>query len=110
MSDGERYKNQCLQSTVKHGGGSLMVWGCFSSAGPGDLIQINGILTGGRYKQLLVHHAIPSGHRLIGPRFTFQQDNDPNHTFNLVKTYLLKKEEDDLEKSWTGVPRAQPLI
>ena len=27
---GERYNNECLQATVKHGGGSLQDWGCIS--------------------------------------------------------------------------------
>ncbi|MGH0177175.1 UNVERIFIED_CONTAM: hypothetical protein FKN15_074213 [Acipenser sinensis] len=27
---GEAYKPQCLAPTVKCGGGSVMIWGCFS--------------------------------------------------------------------------------
>jgi hypothetical protein len=66
---GERYTNQCLQatvkhgggSTVKHGGGSLQVWECISANGVGDLVRINGLLNGEKYRQILIHHAIPSG-------------------------------------------------
>ncbi|GFV82307.1 transposable element Tc1 transposase [Trichonephila clavipes] len=32
-----------LRPTVKHGGGSVMVWGCMASNGVGDLIFIDGI-------------------------------------------------------------------
>lgn len=28
-----RYNYQCLQATVKHGAGSLQVWGCVSATG-----------------------------------------------------------------------------
>ena len=30
--------------TVKHGGGSIMLWECFSSAGTGKLVQIEGLM------------------------------------------------------------------
>ena len=35
---GEAYQPEC----IKHGGGSLQVWGCLSSSGVGDLIKIEG--------------------------------------------------------------------
>ena len=38
-----------------------------------------------KYRQILIHHTIPSGRQLIGPRFIFQDDNDPKHTANKVK-------------------------
>ena len=85
---GEELQEPCLQPTVKHGGGSIQVWGCISAGGVGDLVRIDGIMNAEKYRQILIHHAIPSGRRLIDPRFTFQQDNDPKHTANKVKRYL----------------------
>ena len=40
----------------------MRVWGCTAS-GVGDLIE--GITNADKYKQILIHHATPSGKRLI---------------------------------------------
>ena len=77
---GGELKVCCLQPTIKHGGGSIQVWGCISAEGVGDLVRVDGIMTAQRYKQILIHHAVPSGRRLIGENFIFQHDNDPKHT------------------------------
>ena len=34
---GEEYKDKCVMPTVKHGCGNVMVWGCMSDAGVGEL-------------------------------------------------------------------------
>lgn len=88
---GERMMNQCVVPKVKHGGGSVMVWGCFGNNKVGDLFKINGILRKEQYNSILIHHAVPSGLRLIGQNFIFQQDNDPKHTSKLCLNYLDQK-------------------
>ena len=30
--------------TVKHGGGSIMLWGCFAASGTGSLVRVHGIM------------------------------------------------------------------
>lgn len=84
----EKLRPECLAPTVKHGGGSVMVWGCFSYAGVGDLVQIEGIMRKEQYRNILEQNAAPSGRRLIGDNFTFMQDNDPKHTALLCRNYL----------------------
>ena len=36
--------------TVKHGGGSIMLGGCFSVAGTGRLVRIKGKMNGAKYR------------------------------------------------------------
>lgn len=83
--------NACLKSTVKHGGGSIQVWGCFSYNGVGDLYRIKDTLTKQKYHSILERHAIPSGMKLCGHGFVLQQDNEPKHASHLCRNYLAKK-------------------
>ncbi len=39
--------------TVKHGGGSVMVWGCFAASGPGRLAIIDGTMNSALYQKIL---------------------------------------------------------
>ena len=66
--------------TMKHGGGGVMVWGCFTGDTVGDLFKVEGTLSQHGYHRTPQRHAIPSGLRLVGQSVIFQQDNDPKHT------------------------------
>ena len=39
--------------TVKHGGGSIMLWGCFAAGGTGALHKIDGIMWKRNYVDIL---------------------------------------------------------
>ena len=90
----ERYHKNCIVPTMKHGGGSVMIWGGMSSSGVVPLYRINGIMNKEKYHSMLVHQVIPGGLKLLGHGFTLQQDNDPKHTANVNKKYLEKKEKE----------------
>ncbi|KAG2466070.1 TC1A transposase, partial [Polypterus senegalus] len=75
--------------TVKHGGGSIMLWGCFSAVGTGRLVRIKGKMTAAMYRDILDEHLLQSALDLrLGRRFIFQQDNDPKHTAKISKEWL----------------------
>ncbi|CAM4721734.1 unnamed protein product [Leuciscus chuanchicus] len=76
-------------STVKHGGGSIMLWGCFSAAWTGRLVAIEGKMNVAKYRDILDEKLLQSALDLrLGRRFTFQQDNDPKHTAKITKEWL----------------------
>ena len=75
----------CVVPTVKHWGGGVMVWGCFARDSVCDFFRIQGTLNQHGYHSVLQRYAIPSGLRLVGLSFVFQQDNDPTHPPGCVR-------------------------
>uniref|UniRef100_A0AAY5KP38 Transposase Tc1-like domain-containing protein n=1 Tax=Esox lucius TaxID=8010 RepID=A0AAY5KP38_ESOLU len=61
---GEEYKGKCVLPTVKHCGKSVMVWGCLSDAGTGELQFIEGTMNANMYCDILKQSMIPSLRRL----------------------------------------------
>ena len=98
-SDGRKYtwksRNEPLQRkhskiTVKHDS-YIIVWGCFSSNGVGNICTIEGNMNAKMYNRILSDQMFPSAQRLIGSNYVFQQDNDPKHTSGAVQNFLKKK-------------------
>uniref|UniRef100_A0A8R1E6I0 Uncharacterized protein n=1 Tax=Caenorhabditis japonica TaxID=281687 RepID=A0A8R1E6I0_CAEJA len=81
----KRYDPKYQVPTVKHGGGNVMIWGCFHANGVGSLIQITGIMDRYMYKDILEKEMLPSGRFQMGRGSVFQQDNDPKHSSLFVK-------------------------
>ncbi len=86
---GEEYKEKCMVPTVKHGGGSVLMWGCMSAAGVRELHFIDGIMNSQMYCSLLKEKMLPSL-RALGRRALFQHDNDPKHTSKATVGFLKK--------------------
>ena len=80
--------------TVKHGGGSIMLWGCYSAAGTGRLVRNEGKMKGAKYREILDENLLQSTQDFrLGRRFTFQQDNNPKHTAKTRQEWLRDKSE-----------------
>lgn len=83
-----RFDKKYVKSTVKHGGGSVNVWGCLGSVGTGPIHRINGIMDRFIYKDILQDVMLPFFRRKMPRGKKFQHDNDPKHTSQYVKNFL----------------------
>lgn len=78
--DGKLHQRNVIH-TYKHGGGSVMIWGCFCWSGPGFITKIQGTMDSDLYcsiledefKQTLEYYGLEV------KDIIFQQDNDPKH-------------------------------
>ncbi|CAH1768419.1 13365_t:CDS:2, partial [Entrophospora sp. SA101] len=77
---GEAYKEDCIQPTVKFGGGTVMFWECFGWHGVRPLIVVEGNMDSNDYINILAGHFIPWVNNY--PNSIFQQDKAPCHTSN----------------------------
>lgn len=91
----DRLRPNCIQSTVKHGGGSLMVWVVFLQQMLGNWKKIDTKLTGSGYVSILDENLQESANMMGLGQFIFQQDNDPKHTSRIATQYF---EENCIEK------------
>lgn len=75
---------------MKHGGGSIMVWGAITRNGVGPLVKIDGIMRKEDYLKILKDHLpvtiAQSG--LCSDKIIFQHDGDPKHTAKIVSEWL----------------------
>jgi len=79
-----------MNITVKHGGGSVMVWGCFSASGLGSLVFIDGKMDGAMYRKILQQHLRQDADKMgLLDSFYFYQDNDPKHKARDTREWLL---------------------
>ncbi len=86
--------NQLCSSPAEHhpkkcAGSSLMLWGCFSAAGTGRLVRVEGKLNWAKYRDIINENLFHSAQDLrLGRRFTFLHDNDPKHTAKATQEWL----------------------
>ena len=82
--DGEAYSPKNTVPTVKFGGGSIMIWGCFSAKGVDKISVIDGKMNAQKYKQILLENLMFSVESLAQPSdYIF-----PKHTAKSMKIWL----------------------
>jgi transposase len=87
---GKQLESRCVDQTVKHGGGSLMIWGCMTKEGVGFMCRIDGGMDAKLYTDIMDDYLLQTVEYYSLDRSTiiFQHDNDPKHTSRMASTWL----------------------
>ena len=93
VSDKNNLQEHQVSQTVKYGGGSIMIWGCMTAYGPGEMCQIERIMDQDLYISILEDYLLPTikRYKLKSKDTVFQHDNDPKHTAGRVQQWLEKR-------------------
>lgn len=84
----EAFDQDCLFPTVKHGGGSIMIWGAISWKSIGPIISLHGRINSQDYLGILSNQLHPMVRELFPEGDAiFQDDNAPIHTAKVVKAW-----------------------
>ena len=83
---GEAFKPKNTIPAMKHCGGSLMFWGCFSANETGRLVRVEGIMKKDQNVKILRENFEKCAEALdMGPSMMFQHNNNPKYTVKYVK-------------------------
>ena len=107
---GTRFNIQNMVPSIKHGGGGVMMWGCFLGKGIGPLVKVDGKMNHRDYIQILETHLLPfinNNHN--GRGYLFQDDNAPVHTAKNVKKWIKTKKVKILENWPSQSPDLNPI-
>ena len=79
---GQDYHTDCIALIVEHGGRSVLIQGCMSAKGVGEMTFTDGIMNTSLYTQILNEKMTPG--LKVGRRGISQNDNNPKHTINIT--------------------------
>ena len=72
---------------------SIMIWGCFSWHGLGEIYIIDGTVNNGKYLEILTNNLMPYiQEKFKNERPIFQDDNAPAHRHRNVKSWMIENE------------------
>lgn len=104
IRSGESLQPKHVKLTVKHGGGSIMLWSAITAVGTGWMCKIDGNMDKTLYKEILqdeLDKTIEDACGKLGLKrhqMIFQHDNDPKHTAKIVQEFL--SEQDYYVMQW----------
>ncbi len=88
-------RRHCIKnrhSSISDKPGSVMVWGCVSAFGKGNLHFCDGTINAEKYIEILEHNMLPSRRHLFqGRPCIFQQDNAKPYSAHITKSWLRRK-------------------
>lgn len=85
----QEFDEQYVWKEVKHGGGSVMVWGYITAQGLGQICCIEGNMDAKLYVKILNDNVLGTLKDLgINKEVYFQQDNDLKHTSHLAQNWF----------------------
>ncbi len=88
----EKDHPDCYQQQVQKPG-SVMVWGCVSALGKGNLHFCDGTINAEKYIEILEHNMLPSRRHLFqGRPCIFQQNNAKPHSAPHYKVLAVEEE------------------
>ena len=90
-------KEKLIFSKRVQGGGSVMIWGAFSSKGKSQLKFVDGTLTSLKYTSLLRTHLLPYGDHFHQDQYIFQHDNALCHRAKTTTEWLEERGIDFLD-------------
>ena len=100
----DKYNPKNTTPSMEHGGGNIILWGCFSAEGTGRLHCIEGRMDGAMYREILAYNLLPSVRALkMGGGFVFQHDNDLKHTGRATLSDSVRS----ISMSWSGLASLQ---
>lgn len=97
----QAYDRDCLLPTVKHGGGSVIIWAAMSWFSAGPIVTLKGRITGEKYRDILADQVHPMMQTLFpAGDGMFQDDNAPIHAAGLVQSWFDEHEDEFKHLPW----------